>query len=313
MAFVTVLFATLNGAHTLPRMLGTLGALASPSDGWKVVAVDNGSTDDSLNILEQHTRKIPMMVVKEPRRGKNIALNTGLALVEGDIIAFTDDDIILPRDWLVSIENVAAARAEYDIFGGAIYPIWEEPPPAWVFECVPKYFLGWTDFSEGPVKGHAIWGGNMAVRAAVFREHKFAEGVEMGSETEFIMRTEASGHRCWHFHASPVGHIIRPYQLTPEWHAQRAYQHGRGREMITDIYNKEALGQPLYRTVRVIKGAARVTMAACKVARSGLLGDTHDHLEAFLWLQYWRGNFAERRALATRFRILARKRRANNA
>jgi glycosyltransferase involved in cell wall biosynthesis len=313
MAFVTVLFATLNGAHTLPRMLGTLGALASPSDGWKVVAVDNGSTDDSLNILEQHTRKIPMMVVKEPRRGKNIALNTGLALVEGDIIAFTDDDIILPRDWLVSIENVAAARAEYDIFGGAIYPVWEEPPPAWVFECVPKYFLGWTDFSEGPVKGHAIWGGNMAVRAAVFREHKFAEGVEMGSETEFIMRTEGSGHRCWHFHASPVGHIIRPYQLTPEWHAQRAYQHGRGREMITDIYNKEALGQPLYRTVRVIKGAARVTMAACKVARSGLLGDTHDHLEAFLWLQYWRGNFAERRALATRFRILARKRRANNA
>ena len=56
----------------------------------------------------------------------------------------------------------------------------------------------WTDFSEGPVKGHVIWGGNMAVRAAVFREHKFAEGVEMGSETEFIMRTEGSGHRCWH-------------------------------------------------------------------------------------------------------------------
>lgn len=85
MAFVTVLFATLNGAHTLPRMLGTLGALASPSDGWKVVAVDNGSTDDSLNILEQHTCKIPMMVLKEPRRGKNIALNTGLALVEATL------------------------------------------------------------------------------------------------------------------------------------------------------------------------------------------------------------------------------------
>jgi len=313
MAFVTVLFATLNGAHTLPRMLGTLGALASPSDGWKVVAVDNGSTDDSLNILEQHTCKIPMMVLKEPRRGKNIALNTGLALVEGDIIAFTDDDIILPRDWLVSIENVAAARAEYDIFGGAIYPIWEEPPPAWVLERVPKSFLGWTDFSEGPVKGHVIWGGNMAVRAAVFREHKFAEGVEMGSETEFIMRTEGSGHRCWHFHASPVGHIIRPYQLKPEWHAQRAYKHGRGREMMTDIINKEALGQPLYRMVRVIRGAARVTMAACKVARSCLLGDTHDHLEAFLWLQYWRSNFAERRALAARSRAFARKRRANNA
>jgi glycosyltransferase involved in cell wall biosynthesis len=311
MAFVTVLFATRNGAHTLPRMLGTLGVLASPSDGWKVVAVDNGSTDDSLNILEQHVREIPMTVLNEPRRGKNIALNTGLALVKGDIIALTDDDIILPRDWLVSIENVAAARAGYDIFGGAIYPVWEEAPPAWVFQCVPKYFLGWTDFSEGPVKAHAIWGGNMAVRAAVFREHKFAEGMEMGSETEFTMRTEGSGHRCWHFHASPVGHIIRPYQLKPQWHAERAYKHGRADAMLSHINKKEALGQSLYRTVRVIKGAGRVTMAAYNVARSRLLGNAHDHFAAFLRLQYWRGNFAERRALATRYRMSARKRRAN--
>ena len=325
MAFLTVLFATLNGARTLPRMLGTLGALASPSDGWKVVAVDNGSTDDSLNILEQHAGKIPMMVLKEPRRGKNIALNTGLAVVEGDIIALTDDDGILPRDWLVSIENVAAARAGYDIFGGAIYPIWEEPPPAWVFQSVPKHFLGWTDFSEGPAEAYEIWGGNMAVCAAVFREHNFAEGVEMGSETEFIMRTKASGHRCWHFHASPVGHIIRPYQLKPEWLAQRAYEHGRGNAMISHMqlvddeilaflarHPHPALGQSLYRTARLIKGAGRVTMAACNVARSRLLGNAHDHFKAFLQLQYRRGDFAERCALATPYWMSARKRRVNN-
>jgi len=181
MAFLTVLFATLNGARTLPahaRHAGSSGIAVRRVEGRRV---DNGSTDDSLNILEQHAGKIPMMVLKEPRRGKNIALNTGLAVVEGDIIALTDDDVILlPRDWLVSIENVGAARAEYDIFGGEIYPIWEEPPPMWVFQCVPKGFLGWTDFSEGPIEAYSIWGGNMAVRAAVFREHKFAEGVEMG-------------------------------------------------------------------------------------------------------------------------------------
>jgi glycosyltransferase involved in cell wall biosynthesis len=123
-------------------MLATLEALRSPSDGWKVIAVDNGSIDDSLNILEQHAGRIPMTVLSEPRRGKNIALNAALALAEGDIFAFTDDDIILPRDWLVSIESVATARAEYDIFGGAIYPIWEAPPPAWVPEMRSEIFLG---------------------------------------------------------------------------------------------------------------------------------------------------------------------------
>jgi hypothetical protein len=288
-------------------MLATLGALTSPSEGWKVVAVDNGSTDDSLNILEQHAGGMPMTVLREPRRGKNIALNTGLALAEGDIIAFTDDDIILPRDWLVSIESVAASRAEYDIFGGAIYPIWEEPPPAWLFPCVPKYFLGWTDFPEGPIHAASIWGGNMAVRADVFREHKFAEGVEMGSETEFTVRTVRAGHRCWHFHASPVGHIIRPYQLKREWHAHRAYVHGRGEAMIFHINNKEALGQSLYRTMRLIKGAGRVTIAACKFARSRLLGDDSDQLKAYLHLQFLRGRFDERRALARAYRMSAPK------
>ena len=303
MAFLTVLFATLNGAHTLPRMLATLGALRSPSDGWKAVAVDNGSTDDSLHILEQYARRIPMTVLKEPRRGKNIALNAGLRLAEGDIVALTDDDIILPRDWLVSIENVAAARAEYDIFGGPIYPIWEEPPPAWVFEFVPKYFLGWTDFPEGPVAPYRIWGGNMAVRAAVLRQHEFAEGVDMGSETEFTMRAEGSGHRSWHFHASPVGHIIRPYQFKPEWLAHRAFMHGRGRAMISHFLNKEAVGKSFYRRMRLIKGAGRVTIAACKFGRSRLLGNADENLRASLQLQYWRGDFSERRALARAYRI----------
>jgi glycosyltransferase involved in cell wall biosynthesis len=297
MTRATILFATLNGAHTLPRMLATLGALTSPSGGWKVVAVDNGSTDDSLSILEQHAGRIPMTVLREPRRGKNIALNAGLALAEGDIIAFTDDDIILPRDWLVSIESVAARRAEYDIFGGVIYPIWEEPPPAWVFQCVPKFFLGWSDFPEGPIQAVSIWGGNMAVCADVFCEHKFAEGVEMGSETEFTVRAVGAGHRCWHFHAAPVGHIIRPYQLKREWHAHRAYNHGRGDAMIFHLNNKEALGQSLYRTTRLIKGAGRVTMAACKFARSRLLGDDYDQFKAYLHLQYRSAALAPRHVI----------------
>jgi GT2 family glycosyltransferase len=310
MAFLTILFATFNGAHTLPRMLTALEALASPSDGWKVVAVDNGSTDDSLNILEQHAGKIPMTVLKEPRRGKNIALNTGLGLAEGDIVALTDDDIILPRDWLVSIENVAAARSEWDIFGGAIYPIWEEPPPEWVFQCVPKGFLGWTDFPEGPIQAVSIWGGNMAVRADVLREHKFAEGVEIGSETEFTLRAAGNGHRCWHFHASPVGHIIRPYQFKFEWLGQRAYNDGRGNAMIININHKEAPG--FHRTMKLIRGAGSVAIAACKSSGAHLLGDDYDQLKAYLYLQYRRGVFAERCALATAYWMSTRKRWPNN-
>jgi len=178
MARVTVLFSTLNGAHTLPRMLDSLERLKPPAGGWKVVAVDNGSIDNSRCILEQRAAKLPMTVVSEPRRGKNVALNAGLVLTEGDIVALTDDDVILPEDWLVAVESVAARNTDYDIFGGAIYPIWEETPPDWVLRCVPIKCFSCTDYPEGPIDPHLVWGAEYGSahgcfpRAQVRRGHR---------------------------------------------------------------------------------------------------------------------------------------------
>jgi glycosyltransferase involved in cell wall biosynthesis len=296
-ARISILFATRNGARTLPRMLDTLERLAPPSGGWRAVAVDNGSCDESLGILQERAARLPMTVVSEPRRGKNIALNTGLALVEGDIIALTDDDIILPADWLITIESVAAQKAEYDIFGGPIQPAWEEPPPDWVLRCLPKGLLGWTDFPEGPIDAPLIWGGNMAVRAVVFRKQRFSEDFEMHSETEFTSRSYASGHRCWHFHASPVGHIIRPYQYEPEWHLQRMYNVGRADRRRVHADNRKRPARRFVSSLRqrlpLVKGGCHFAWAACRIVSSRLVGDFDSQFKASLWLKYWQGCFAE--------------------
>src|ERR1700753_1443831 len=107
MVKVTVLFASLNGARTLPRMLDQLEHLEPPTGCWDVVAVDNGSSDDTLKILREWKDKLPLTVISEPRRGKNIALNAALPFVKGEIVALTDDDMIVSPDWLVSIERIA--------------------------------------------------------------------------------------------------------------------------------------------------------------------------------------------------------------
>jgi glycosyltransferase involved in cell wall biosynthesis len=323
MARITVLFSTLNGAHTLPRMLDTLERLEPPASGWKVVAVDNGSADESLHILQQRAAKLPVTVIEEPRRGKNIALNSGLALVEGDIVAFTDDDVILPRDWLVAIERVAAEHADYDVFGGPISLVWEEPPPDWVLRCVPKNWLGLNDFPEGQVDANSIYGANMAVRTTVFPKHKFAAQIgpdgsaayAMGSETEFMMRVERSGHRCWHFQGSPVGHIIRPYQLRREWLLQRAYNTGRGNRRRLRMNNQEdfvrLFGHPLRHLLGLVKGAGLLGTAACNVAISRLFRDSEDQFRASLRLRYCQGDFDERYAVERTRRRSARDRHSH--
>ena len=66
-----------------------------------------------------------------PIVGVNVG-RLGLAFVEGDIVALTDDDIILSADWLTMIEKIACRQTEFDIFGGPIFPVWEQPPPPWL-------------------------------------------------------------------------------------------------------------------------------------------------------------------------------------
>lgn len=316
MARVTVLFSTLNGAHTLPRMLDTLERLEAPSEGFKIVAVDNGSTDDSFRILKRRAVHLPMTVISEPRRGKNIALNAGLKHVEGEIVALTDDDVILPRNWLVAIESVAAKHTAYDIFGGAIYPVWEKSPPDWILRCVEKGFFAWTDFPEGPVEFWGVWGPSMGVRTSVLFKLRFGESIgpngsasyAMGSDGEFTMRAETNGHRCWHFHGAPVGHIIRPYQLTPEWLLQRAHNLGRGRRRLAALRGKEAgstrSGYPLRPVLAVVKSAGHVTVAACRVATSWLSGSHEHQFKASSRFRYCQGDLAERYASLRSARVL---------
>jgi glycosyltransferase involved in cell wall biosynthesis len=311
MSRVTVLFATLNGAHTLPRMLDTLQQLKPPTGGWKVVAVDNGSEDDSLRILKQRAANLPLLSLSEPRRGKNMALNAGLAHIEGDIVALTDDDIVLPPDWLQTIESVTTQQVDYDIFGGAIDLFWEEAPPDWVRRCVPKEMYACTNFPEGPVHPFEVWGGSMAVRSSVFREHRFAENIGpngasayvSGSETEFATRAARSGHRCWHFRASPVGHIVRPHQLKPEWLLQRAYNRARGIRRQVRMGNEKSL---LRHALGFIRAAGAITTAACLVTTSRLFGDFEDQFRASFRLRYCQGDFAERYDLAKARHVSAR-------
>ena len=111
---LTVLIATRNGAHTLPRALSALAQLDSPAGGWKLVVVDNGSTDETKEIIQSFTGRLPITYVFEAAPGKNAALNAGLNKIEGDLVVFTDDDTLPHADWLVEMRQAADCH-EYSL------------------------------------------------------------------------------------------------------------------------------------------------------------------------------------------------------
>ena len=95
---VTVLTAVRNGAAHLAETIASVQA--QTFGDWEYVIVDDGSTDDTVAIIERHAADDPRirLVRRADSGGPFAAANTGLAEARGDYVARIDaDDIALPR------------------------------------------------------------------------------------------------------------------------------------------------------------------------------------------------------------------------
>ena len=238
---LTVILATFNGAETIAGTLRALTRLEAPAGGWKLVVVDNGSTDGTRGIVEKFADDLPLRLFDHPVPNKNAALNTAFGHVEGDLVIFTDDDIIPEPDWLSGFQRLASEQPSFAVFGGRIKPLWPSEPPPWIAQGIPPgpaFAAHSDDLEDGPTSPGMIWGGNMAIRRRVCSDgHQFNEAYGprgnryqlMGSETEFTRRVEKVGNACWFSNRIPVGHQILPVQFTPSWLATRARWFGATR------------------------------------------------------------------------------------
>lgn len=239
---LTVLFATRNRASLLKEVLAAYSQLHSPAGGWKLVVVDNGSTDQTAHVLESFQSRLPVQSRTEKQHGKNFALNAGLSLIEGDLTVFTDDDTFPHPDWLVQMRKAVDTQTEYAMFGGAIQPRWQAAPPAWIAWVNQSAAYTLTDSSrcEGPVEPQEIYGPNMAVRTSLFQTGmKFDTAIgprgasyAMGSETEVLLRLGRQGHKAWYVPSAVVEHFIREEQLKKDWVWKRAVRFGRGQHRL---------------------------------------------------------------------------------
>jgi glycosyltransferase involved in cell wall biosynthesis len=223
------------------------------------------------------------------------AINAGLRHAKGDLILFTDDDILPVPDWLVDYAAAAVSQPDFDLFGGPVRLEWPCEPPAWaVYDLAIKVAC----FSQldpplrtGPCAG-PLFGGNFAVRAsAAAGQGGFDSSLGprpgsylVGDETEFVARLRAAGHRAWWIEDAAVEHIVRPEQVDRKWMLERAFSFGRGeyaREVRFAGSPKLVAGVPRW----LIR---RVALQAGHAAAARILGNERDEFVIRWHLsRYW--------------------------
>ena len=85
---ISVIIPNYNYARFLDQAIQSV--LGQSYDNLELIVVNNGSTDNSLEVLDKYRHKIKL--INQPNLGQSGARNSGLSLSSGDFIAFLDAD-----------------------------------------------------------------------------------------------------------------------------------------------------------------------------------------------------------------------------
>lgn len=83
---ISVILPVYNGSKTLTTCIESI--TSQDYSDYEIVAIDDGSTDNSLEILESY----PIKIIRQKNSGVSAARNAGAALAKGQYLAFIDQD-----------------------------------------------------------------------------------------------------------------------------------------------------------------------------------------------------------------------------
>jgi glycosyltransferase involved in cell wall biosynthesis len=311
----SIVIATYNRADELRETLASLAGLRT--DGpWEVIVVDNNSSDDTRQVVDEMTARFPapLRYVFEREQGRSPALNAGLRAAAGQIIATTDDDVRVPPDWL-TLAAEGLARQQCDYVGGRVLPIWRGPRPAWLSDHGGKQWavIALLDYGNAPIEfgARVPLGVNMAfLRSAFERAGNFdprsgrRAGTLLGQEVrEWCIRARKAGVRGFYIPELTLEHVIPASRLKKQYFRRWFYWRGISRAQLYERLglDMEAPEQTTldFSTVPHILGVPRYLYRKAFAALAGCIGRTlaGDRKAAFdheLWVCFFCGILRQR-------------------
>ncbi|WP_406268800.1 glycosyltransferase [Streptomyces sp. NBC_00191] len=176
----SVVVATRERAGQLTRALDSL--LAQDHPDFEIVVVDNAPATGATQDLVEHKYGERVRYVRESVPGLAIAHNRGVAVADGTVIAFTDDDVVADPHWLTALTVPFTADPGLGCTTGLILPARLRTPAQILLESHGGFAKGFEPREYDPAHppaGEPLFpftagsfgsGANMAFRSAALRE-----------------------------------------------------------------------------------------------------------------------------------------------
>ncbi len=246
---VSIIICTCNRAAELQQTLEALGKVRIPS-GWKAeaVVVDNGSTDATATVArDTKLLNLKARYLYQPQKGKSNALNAGLTEARGEIILTTDDDVIVPEDWVEQMV-FPIINGGYDAVIGRIRPA-PHLLRAWLTPTH-RSMIASNEETEVHNGTYEFIGASMGFRRSALErvpafDPELGPGaLGLGEDTLFGWQLVEAGSKIGYAPATAVQHHFDPSRLRRTIWLGEARKHGRTAAYIRYHWKHEDLRHP---------------------------------------------------------------------
>jgi len=121
----TIITTNKNGRRFLEETIRSVISQKGSGVDLEYIVIDGGSTDDSLEIIRHYEQDISQ-IISEPDRGPVSAINKGLRLASGEIVAWLNADDRYHPGALKKVAQVMAAHPKRALYFGSCRIIDEE-------------------------------------------------------------------------------------------------------------------------------------------------------------------------------------------
>jgi glycosyltransferase involved in cell wall biosynthesis len=237
---VTIAICTWNRAGLLDRTLAEMHALRVPHGvDWELLVVNNNCTDNSDEVIARHTSRLPLRRVFEPEQGHSAARNRALAEANGELLLWTDDDVLVDQGWIEAYVTAANYWPAASFFGGPVDPWFEIEPVPWLLQNFQRiqgaYAVRHFGREVRPFKpDERPIGANMAFRTSVLRQYSFrtdlgrhGNSMTSGDDIELLERMQGDGYVGVCVGTARVRHFIPKERLGKDYLWRLNYGAGR--------------------------------------------------------------------------------------
>lgn len=147
--FISIVVPTYNRSDLLRITLDSLINQDYPTDFYEIIVANNNSSDNTSKVIDEYTQKYKKIKsILEPRQGVHYARNSASHLACGDILYFTDDDMIAHVNMLTELVKIFKLNSDIAVVTGRIVGKFQKPPPNWVRKHLINSLLSLTDISN---------------------------------------------------------------------------------------------------------------------------------------------------------------------